>query len=114
VAAGAAVDREGFRLVLSCREVSVAARDRERPCRDVLAGRPSIIEEDKHHSLSSQLDCRLSQSLRHAANAWAGFRRWCSAMRSARRRSFTILRAISSVHTVQGSFADFRPQSEQW
>jgi hypothetical protein len=91
----------------------MAARDRERPGRDVLAGRPSIVEEDKQHALPCELDRRLAQTSRHGVNAAAPFRRCRSAMRSARARSFTIRRAISVPHSVQGSDADFRPHTEQ-
>ena len=91
----------------------MAARNRGRPGRDVLARRPSIVEQNKQHKLSSQFDCCLSQSSRHAVSAVTLFWRSCSEVRSARARSFTIRRAISTRQIAQGSLADLRPQTEQ-
>jgi hypothetical protein len=113
MAAGAAVDRERFGPVLARREMSVAAGDGKRPRRDVLAGRPSIIEEDEHHALSPQLDRRVPQPSRHVVASSARLWRSSSEMRSLRALSFTIRRAISSPQSEQGSVADFRPQTEQ-
>lgn len=91
----------------------MAARNRERPGSDVLAGRPSIIEQNKQNELSSHLDCCLPQPSRHAVNALARSWRCCSEMRSARTRLFTIRRAISTRQIMQGSLVDLRPQTEQ-
>src|SRR5260370_28645692 len=69
VAARTAVNREGFGPVPPRRDVSIAARNRERPGRHVLTGRSSVREQDEQDRLAAQLDRRLPQSPRHASSA---------------------------------------------
>src|SRR5487761_227830 len=66
MAARAAVDGEGFGVVLARREVPFATGNRGRSGRDVLAGRPPVIEQDEQDGLPPHVDRRLSQSLSHA------------------------------------------------
>lgn len=66
MAARAAVDGEGFGEVAPRREVPIATGNRGRSGRDVLAGCPSVIEQDKQDGLSPHVNRRLSQSLSHA------------------------------------------------
>src|ERR1700688_3425728 len=62
VAAGAAMDREGFGGVLPGSQVTMATGDRECTGRYVLAGGAAVVEQDKQHRLPVHVDSRLAES----------------------------------------------------
>jgi hypothetical protein len=66
VAVSASVNREGFCSVPPRREASVATRNRERPGSHMLTGCPSVIKQNIEDRLSVDMNCRNSQSVRHA------------------------------------------------
>jgi hypothetical protein len=63
------MDRERFGFMAPRREVSIAAGDRKRPGRNMLARRAPVIEQDKQGGLPAHLNRRLSQSSGHAKYA---------------------------------------------